>query len=80
MSKQRWTKDETILVLKAYLSGDVKPSPKDPRVVKLAGRVPHSADSVVMLLQNFRYLDPTQEGGLPNVSKPTRRAWKCFAE
>ena len=81
MKKKRWefTEDELILVLDAYFSG-IPEKKTDPRVIELAELVsPHTLDSVVLQLRNFRFLDPDKEGGAPNFSKTKAKPlWNKF--
>ncbi len=74
--KQKWTWDETVLVLEVYLSG-ANPTEDDPKVKDLIQLLSHPPGSVRALLRNFSYLDG--KGGLPNASKPTQRVWGQYA-
>ena len=79
MNTYRWTEDELILVLEAYLLGVERP--EDSGFVELAKLVhPHPAESVRRQIQNFVALDRTRKGGLPNASRTAKAVWVKYAK
>ncbi len=61
MKKKRvkWTRSDNLAVLGLYLeAGRVRLPGSDPRVIKLASLIPHSASSINMKMGNFVYADP----------------------
>lgn len=91
-----WSRDELILALDLYVRHRPKfPDDKHPDVLALSrllnrlaaitdaggNRDFRNANGVSMKLQNFRRLDPTQEGkGLPGGGKGEKDVWAVFAD
>ncbi len=88
----RWAEEERVLVLDLYLrAGSLSKS--DPRVEELcrildalpihptrsvSDRI-RSADTVVLKLKNFAWLDPDENGGLQNAAKGDIDVWNRYA-
>ncbi|WP_342304404.1 HNH endonuclease [Methanolobus sp. ZRKC5] len=79
MVRVNWTNDEQIIALYYYLKG-AKADKNDKLVNEIYHLLPngHSLNSVALKVGNFRYLDPSNEGGLKNVTKSDIETWDKY--
>ena len=95
MRNPKWSRDELIVTLDFYFKNKPSiPDKNSSKIIELSNflnelgvKVGRSGDEkfrnqngVYMKLMNFRYLDPTHQGGLKQGGKGDKEVWNIYSE
>lgn len=74
-----WSREDIVIAYALYCVTPLnKINPRNKAIQQIAEIIPHSVASLVMRMQNFRYLDPRAESGLGHVAKADRLIYEEF--
>ena len=74
-----WSREDIIIAYALYCVTPLgKINPSNKVIQQVAEIIPHSVASIVMRMQNFRYIDPKVSSGLKNVAKADRMIYEEF--
>lgn len=75
----RWSREDIIVAFALYCITPLNKINTSNKVIQQVAKIiPHSVSSVVMRMNNFRYLDPQSASGLGNVAKADKEIYAEF--
>jgi len=75
---ERWSKDDRILVLALFRVLQPPYRKENSKVLEAARQTGKSPSSIVLKLQNFRWLQTGGNSGLSNSARGDRQVWREF--
>jgi len=74
-----WSREDIVIAYALYCVTPLKQiRPTNKVIQQVSDIIPHSVASIVMRMQNFRYLDPRVGSGLRNVAKADKLIYEEF--